>query len=210
MKNRLVIIANGPVKDEEFHKKILKDADVIICADGGANTTKKLGFTPDYIVGDLDSIEKNVYDFFDEENKTKIIKDEDQNKTDLELAIKLAETLNPSEIKIIGAVGRRIDHTLANILTLDQISRDIKAVIIDEHNSIELAVGDVQLNGKKDDIVSVVPLTEISNLCYNGFRWNVDNIDTKLGWFGISNMLESSQANISFSKGKILVIKVRK
>jgi thiamine pyrophosphokinase len=206
---KIAIIANGTIKDNDFHKKLLQDFDIVICADGGANIAKELQITPDYIIGDLDSIKSSVLSYFKDLNETEIIKDDNQDKTDLELAIVLAESLDPSEITIFGAMGGRIDHTLANILCLCKIPSEIKTQIIDERNSVELVEDSIDLDGNIGDIISIVPITDISNLYYNGLKWNVKNRNTNIGWFGISNLLENNHANISFSKGKILVIRVR-
>ncbi|PNX46709.1 MAG: thiamine diphosphokinase [Thermoplasmata archaeon M9B1D] len=207
MKNKIAIIANGYIKNPKFHKDLLKDADIIICADGGANNAKKIGVTPNYIIGDLDSASKSSIELF--KDKSKIIKDNNPDKTDMELALSFAETLTPSEILITGAIGDRIDHTLANIMCLDKIKSDVKAQIVDEKNIIELVENSADISGDKNDIISIVPITDISNLCYTGLKWNVENLDTNIGWFGISNRLEEKNANISFSNGKILLIRIR-
>jgi len=208
MKNKIAIIANGTINDADFHKDLLKKVDVIICADGGANIAHDLNIVPDFIIGDLDSVKSTVLQYFIELGKTKIKKDTDQKKTDLELALSLAETLDPYEILILGAVGDRIDHTLANILCLTKIKSDVKAQIIDNKNIIELVENSSDIVGNKDDIVSVVPLTNVFGLTYNGLKWLVSNKDTKFGWFGISNRLSDSNANISLKEGKLLVIRV--
>jgi thiamine pyrophosphokinase len=210
MKNKIAIIANGTIKNYDFHKKILKDFDIIICADGGANIAKELDIIPNYIIGDFDSIKISVFNHFKKINKTKFIKDADDGKTDLELAINLAETFNPSALKIFGAIGDRIDHTLANIYCLDKISKDISAEIIDDKNTIQLIKKATAIKGEKNDIVSVLPLSDVSNLNYLGFKWNIKNLDTKAGWFGISNKMLGDNASINFSDGKILIVKVRR
>ena len=207
MKNKIAIIANGYVKNADFHKDLLKDADIIICADGGADNAKKIGVIPNYIIGDLDSASKSSIEFF--KDKSKIIKDNNPDKTDMEIALSLAETLAPYEILIMGAIGDRIDHTLANIMCLDKIKSDVKAQIVDEKNIIELVENSADISGDKNDIISIVPITDISNLCYTGLKWNIENLDTNIGWFGISNRLEEKNANISFSNGKILLIRIR-
>ena len=210
MKNKIAIIANGKIKNNKFHKEILHKYNIIICADGGANIAKKLDIIPDYIIGDLDSIKKSVLNFYKDLNETKIIKDTNQEKTDLELAIELAETVNPSNIAIFGAIGNRIDHTLANIYCLDQIKPYIKAEIIDEKVIVQLVKKSIELNGKKKDIISVIPISDVNYLNYTGFKWNVKNLNTKIGWFGISNILNDKKASINFSKGKVLIIRLRK
>lgn len=210
MQKKIAIIANGTINDHDFHKKILKESDVLICADGGANIAKQLDIFPHYIIGDLDSIEPMVLDYFKKQGESKIIKDTNQDKTDLELAIDLAQTLNPSEIKIYAALGNRIDHTLANIYCLDKISGEISAEIVDEKTSIKMIKKGTEIKGEKNEIVSVIGLSNVSNLNYKGFKWNVKNLCTKPGWFGISNKMLSDKANIDFSEGKIIVIKVRR
>jgi len=188
---------------------IIKNSDILICADGGANLAKKLELIPNYIIGDLDSIKKSVYRYYKDLGKTEIIEDTNQDKTDLELAISLAETLNPSELKIFGAVGDRIDHTLANIYCLDKINPEIKSTIFNGKTTIELIKQDKDIIGNKKDILSVIPISDVHNLNYDGLKWNVKNLNTKSGWFGLSNKFEKNKANISFSKGKILVIRIR-
>ena len=210
MKNKIAIIANGTIKNKEFHRKSLKDFDIFICADGGANIAKEIQIIPDYIVGDLDSINNSVLHYFEDANKTKIIKDDNLDKTDLELAIELAESLNPLDIAIFGAIGDRIDHTLANIYCLDKIKPEIKAEIIDEKNTIKLIKKDTKILGEKDDIISILPLSDVSKLNYIGLKWNVENLDTKSGWFGISNKMLEDKASINFKDGKILIVKVRR
>lgn len=207
MKNKIVIIANGTVNDIEFHKKLLEDVDIIICADGGAYAAKEMNIVPDYIIGDLDSTSASTVEYFRNLN-TKIINDESQDKTDLELALSLAETLDPIEIIILGAIGDRIDHTLANILCLNNIKSNIKARIMDEKNTIELIDKSTEIVGDKDDIISIIPLTDIYGLTYTGMKWLVSNEDTQVGWFGISNRLSDTNASVGLRDGKLLVIRV--
>jgi len=208
MKNKIVIIAKGTINNINFHKNLLKDVDIIICADGGVNNAKKIGVTPDFIIGDLDSADSSILDFY-KNTKTKVIKDTNQDKTDLELALSLAESLDPHEILILGAIGDRIDHTLANILCLNKIKPGIKAQIIDDKNTVELVDKKIDIVGNKDDIVSVIPLTDVSGLSYTGLKWLVSDKHTKFGWFGISNRLTQNNATISLSEGKLLVIRVK-
>jgi thiamine pyrophosphokinase len=209
MKNNILIIANGRITNRDFHKQIIENSDIIICADGGANTAKDMGLIPDYIIGDFDSIDASTINFFKHNRKTKIIKDENQEKTDLELAIKLAESLDPTELLIIGAIGNRIDHTLANILSLTQIKPSIKTQIIDYYNTIELVESSIDIVGKRDEIISVIPLTDLIGLTYKGLKWLVKNKNSKFGWFAISNRLSKNQANIKIKNGKILLIRVK-
>lgn len=208
MKNKIAIIANGTINDILFHKKLLENVDIIICADGGANNAKKMNIIPNYIIGDLDSTNIEIIQYF-KKYKTKIIEDNDQNKTDMELAINLAESLKPNEIIILGAIGYRIDHTIANILCLNKINSNIKTQIINDKNIIELIDDSKDIIGEKKDILSIIPLTDICGLSYKGMKWIVSNKNIKFGWFGISNELSKRKAKISLKHGKLLLIRVR-
>ena len=50
-----VIVGASPTTDSTFIKPILKQADYIICADGGWNHVYRTGVSPHLIVGDFDS-----------------------------------------------------------------------------------------------------------------------------------------------------------
>ncbi|MCH7973671.1 MAG: thiamine diphosphokinase, partial [Bacteroidetes bacterium] len=55
---KCIIIANGKCpKKSELKYFVEQGYSTIICADGGANSALKLKINPDYIIGDLDSIE---------------------------------------------------------------------------------------------------------------------------------------------------------
>jgi len=204
---KILIIANGEIKNYDFYKDLISKSDLIICADGGVNHCVDLHVVPDYVIGDFDSIDKNLLEELKNNGKTKVIYDPDQNKTDLELALELVHTLNPVEINIIGAIGNRMDHTLANILCLNKINKNIKAKIINEKNEIVLVEDICELKGEKDDIVSVIPLNLVSGLTYTGLKWAVEEWQVDLGWLGICNKLTSDKGSVALSHGKVLVIK---
>lgn len=208
MTSQIAILANGIINDTVFHKKQLEIADIIICVDGGATHAKNLGVTPDYIIGDFDSVSNDVINFFKEKEEVSIIQDSNQDKTDLELALRLAESLKPKEISIYGALGKRIDHTLANLYSLTKVDPDIKTRIIDETSIIELIDKPSQFLGKKHDLISIIPISHVKDLVFSGLTWNVNHIDTEPGWFGVSNRFEEPKVSVNFLDGKILIIKV--
>lgn len=206
---KILIIANGDIKDVDFHKDLANKSDIVICADGGVNFCKDLELVPDYVIGDFDSVDKALLEELKNNSKTKVIYDPDQNKTDLELAIALSHSLGSKEINIIGAIGDRMDHTLGNILCLNQIDKNIKARIINEKNIIELVSDLHEVEGEKDDIVSIIPLNLVTGLTCEGLKWGVEDKQVDMGWLGICNMMEGDKAEINLNSGKILVISSR-
>ena len=86
---KAVVFANADINDYGFCERYIKDA-VIICCDGGMRHTMKLGITPDYIVGDFDSVSDEVLEYYRKQDielkQVPCKKDE----TDMELGIRHA------------------------------------------------------------------------------------------------------------------------
>jgi len=206
-KKNIVIVANSLLKNNAFNRKILNQADLIICADGGANKIARLKITPHYLIGDMDSVKPEVYQRLSK--TTKIITDLSQHNTDLDKAILFAAKLFPGSIKILGALGNNFDHTIANIISLHHVSKKINISILDEQHVIYLLYDNsLTIHGKRGDIVSVIPITPIRGLSYHGLKWLVKNKKVTTGWCGVRNQLIKNKARISLKKGKALVIKI--
>ncbi len=203
----IVIVVNGAISNMQLHQDILQQANTIICADGGANHAQQLAIIPDYVIGDMDSIDNALLQQLQKNQTTQVTIDEDQSKTDLELAINLAISLNPDVITILGAIGDNMDHTLANILCLRNIPKHIYASIVDANNTINLVTDKIDISGNKDDIISVIALTAVTGLTYQVLKWQVTNIDVPFGWLGVRNRMLGTQASISLKSGTIAVIK---
>ena len=84
MTKRALIIANGEPPKKSLLQALVKEVQLVVCADGGANTALKLGVTPHAIVGDMDSIHTETFVKF---HKVPGYEDPDQESTDLEKAI---------------------------------------------------------------------------------------------------------------------------
>ena len=85
---KAIIFLNGEYGyEKEFLNEIIYEKDIVFCADGGENYTYKYNIYPNYIIGDLDSIDTVVLDFYKKE-MVKIIKfDPEKNYTDFELIL---------------------------------------------------------------------------------------------------------------------------
>jgi thiamine pyrophosphokinase len=197
----ILIVANGNINRTKFYAKIIKKANIIIAADGGADSCIRLGINPDHVIGDFDSISPRAKNKF----KNILIHDKNQNTTDLEKAISLANKLNCTRLTIIGAIGSRIDHTLSNIISLSRSKAHSE--IIDEANTVFLAEKELKLKGKKNDIVSVIPISKVAGLSYTGLKWKPKSGNVDSGWIGVSNRMTGTDAVIRLKSGKIIVIK---
>lgn len=198
-----------------IEKKIKsKDYSVIIGVDGGANHLYKMGMYPNFIIGDLDSIDENVKIEFEKNGASFKVYEKKKNETDTELAIWLAEELGATEIDLYGALGRRIDHELANIFLLNyMLSRGDIPTIIDEYQEIRVVEnGEVTIEGKKGDLISIISLKgDAKGVSLVDLEYDLDSgILLYSVPRGISNVMTGDTCKIGVKEGNLLVIKVSK
>lgn len=113
-KNKAIIVANGSFPRHPLALELLKHASYLICCDGGANDLIAFGLEPDVIVGDGDSISAENKARY--QDRMHIITEQETN--DLTKSVNYAVEQGYTDLTILGATGRREDHTLGNISLL--------------------------------------------------------------------------------------------
>ena len=114
-----VIVANGDFPSAKIPIQILQRAKIVVCCDGGADEYIAKGFTPDIIIGDGDSLSAENRERFADI----IHYDADQETNDQTKAVKFLLDKGLLNIAIVGATGKRDDHTLGNIALLAEYLR---------------------------------------------------------------------------------------
>ena len=108
-KEKIILVLNGQIPKKDELISFIEKYDQIICADGAANEMIKLNIYPDFILGDIDSLQTDSIN-----TRSKIIKLEDQNLNDFQKALTWLKDKDYNTIDIIGMDGKRIDHTIGN------------------------------------------------------------------------------------------------
>lgn len=210
---KAVIIGNGEIKDRSIIHDNISEEDIIICCDGGLNYAFEEGLLPKCIIGDFDSVSEQVLKFF--ENKNIPIKrfPEKKDFTDMELcldfALELIKVINIDEILILGGLGSRFDHSLSNAgLLLKAAKEGVKASLLNENNRVYLINDKIEFDGKKGDLVSLLPFSErVVGVKTDGLYYELDNNDLSFGVsLGISNYMTGEKASVSVSDGYLFVI----
>ena len=188
--------------------------NIIVC-DRGLEALYQLKIIPNHVVGDFDSVSPNVLTFY--QNKPQVVfhtYNAEKDNTDTDIALKLAIKLKSSKITILGALGKRMDHAIANIHILkDALESEILCQILDEHNRIYLINKEMTLEKEKiyGKYVSLIPLTStVEGLTLTGFKYPLNNYDLPVGTsLGISNEIIEDTAHIKMEKGILIVIESR-
>ena len=184
----------------------------IIAGDRGLEALYQLKIVPNHIVGDFDSVSPEILEFY--KNQSQIIfhtYHPEKDNTDTDIALKLAIGLKSSEITIMGALGRRMDHAIANIHILkDALETNIPCQILDEHNRIYLINKEITLEKNRvyGKYISLIPLTsEVKDLTLTGFKYPLNNYDLPIGTsLGVSNEIVENIAQKKKKKGILIVI----
>lgn len=210
---RAVIVANGPTVDCGQLKAMIRDGDLLVVADGGLAHVLALGLRPAGVFGDFDSA--TARDLADAERRgwslTRVPREKDE--TDTELALNWALGRGASEIVLVGVTGGRLDHTLANVMTLVPLAvAGIPAVIVDGRHEVRAMVGgNLTLTGDPGVYLSLVPITpEVTGVTIAGAKYPLRDATLLIGkTLAVSNEFLDTNVSISVAGGTLLVISAK-
>lgn len=208
----ITLIISGGELNSNFLKEFIKNNNInnIIAVDKGLEALDENGILPNYIVGDFDSINKNVLSKY--ENNAEVIKlNPEKDFSDTHMALKLAIKIKSTSIYVLGAMGKRIDHALANIHILKEaLDSNIECKILDSNNEIQLiTTGKHEVGNLGYKYVSLIPLTtKVEGITLTGFKYPLNNATLEIGHsIGVSNELIKDIATIEIKSGILIFIK---
>lgn len=214
---RILIFANGHLPDLDAARAIVHADDFILAADGGTHNALALGYTPNLIIGDLDSISDeergklalSSVEGMKEAGVQVIQFPRDKNETDLELAIQHAAEMQPEQIVIVGALGGRLDQTLGNIALLSDFRLSTLDLRLDDGvEEIYFCRDQAEVHGRSGELVSLIPWgVPVEGVRTDGLRWPLsDETLYPDKTRGISNELLGEQATVRIRSGLLLVV----
>ena len=206
---KIVVFLNGEyLYSNEFIKTITEKA-FVFCADGGAKACFRYNVKPNKIIGDLDSIDKDILNYYKNEH-VKIEKYPiDKDFSDFELILNLLQEdslIINNDIFILGALGGRIDYTINNLMLLEGLPNVI--VVSNNNEEVYYRENSFIIESKKGFKISFILLDDkVVNMTLKGFKYNIENqmISRKTSKL-MSNEIISNKSEVIFEKGKILVV----
>ena len=213
MSKKACIITGGELSEQFLADYLDKHpADIKIVVDGALEITHRLGIQPDFIVGDFDTVDQTLLNYYDKDIILRHPPEKDQ--TDTELAIETALKHGCSKLKFFGATGSRLDHSLGNIFLLESLLKQgLEAEIINENNRLYIKNQGFALKRTeaRGDYISLLPLTEtVENVTLCGFKYPVENLTFyREKTLGISNEIIDEEATVEFSNGCFIVVESR-
>ena len=199
--SKAVILADGSFPVHQVPLEVLNNAEVIVCCDGSASALTAHGLTPSAIVGDMDSISPELKNRFAD----RIFIDTGQETNDLTKAVEWSVNAGFNDLEILGAGGKREDHTIGNISLLAEYARIAKVRMITDSGVFipMLKSGDIESQpGQQVSIFSIDPVTEItsSGLVYPLLKRKLTN-----WWQGTLNEAEGNRFDLRFESGTLII-----
>lgn len=177
--------------------------DAIICADGGFLIAKKLGLTPDLLIGDYDSCQQPA-----DHSVIKLPMEKDM--TDSEAAIDLAVSRGANHITVLGGLGGRFDHAMGNIGMLAKYCGRLEHMaFVDGQNYLFMITpGTINVPQNSYRFLGVISYGDhATGVTLRGVKYPLtDYCLTNTTTLGVSNEIISDHASITFTSGKLLVI----
>ena len=225
MRKTCLLVLGGDIKDAALFGLRLCEADTVIAADSGVRHLLRLGYMPEQVFGDLDSLTADEVARLKSGGCKLTVSPAEKNDTDGSFVIKEALGNGFEVIRIWGALGGRPDHSYANIMLLQlatqpeysriysQAGKEPPEVVIEDGGvKIFLARSGQRLEGKKGEYVSIFALTpEVTGFEQTGLKYQPEGGRfTSAFPLGVSNEFVQDEAWISWSEGLVLCMQVHK
>lgn len=218
-----VVISGGNIQNGfalDFLREIKKERKEkplrLMAADKGLEFFMESGITPDLAVGDFDSLSDEGKRYLEELENVEILRlRPEKDDSDTQSAVNLAIGRGAKEILLLGVTGSRVDHLMANLglLVLGR-KKGVRIAMADQNNYMTLVDSGTVLKREEQfgKYVSFFPVGgEVEELTLEGFQYPLHRHRLTVSDSGltVSNEISAAQAQITFSKGTLLMIMSR-
>lgn len=201
MPGTTVILANGKFPEHKIPVGILKNASMIVCCDGAAEQLIAFGLEPFAIVGDCDSLGINILQKYEKI----IFRIAEQETNDLSKSVKWCSERGYNDIIILGATGKREDHTIGNISLLAEYARTVKVKMVTDTGTFQPVLKSGRFDsfaGQNISIFSVDQQTEISS---SGLKYPLKKRRLKNWWEATLNEATGTSFSLEFKGGPLII-----
>ena len=216
-----VIVGNGQFPKKEYPLYLLESADYVVCCDGALDTylrhfRNRTLRRPDVVIGDMDSLSKKAAAKFSDI----AVRIEEQETNDQSKAFHyiLEHFPDVDTIHILGATGKREDHTIGNLSLLMEYARELggqggaaggRAVFVDIVSdwSSAFAITDTfDLNIGEGRSISIICPDNSLKIKSKGLVWPTDNVVFDNLWKATLNRAATDCIRLEFSHPSIALI----
>lgn len=198
---RTVIVADGIFPQHEIPLGYIQNAARIICCDGSTGDLVKAGFVPEAIVGDMDSLSYKLAIRFED----RLYEYTDQVTNDLTKAVNWCTERGYNDLVIVGATGKREDHTIGNISLLAEYVKKVNVIMVTDTGLFLPFLKSSEISsfaGQQVSVFSIDPETEITSV---GLHYPLNRAKINNWWVATLNEAVGHSFTLNFDNGRVIV-----
>lgn len=184
-----VVLADGDYPCGRIAAALLAQANKVVCCDGAAREYVSRGGVPYAIVGDCDSLGEELRQRF----AGIICRDPDQETNDLTKAIRFCAGQGIGDVTILGATGRREDHTLANISLLAEYAQFVSVRMVTDTGVFDPILTDTMFESYAGQQVSVFTPSPETRITTIDLRFPLHEASLTNWWCGSLNQSDGER-----------------
>jgi len=201
---KVAIVLHGEYSKPDDLWAWSEEADLVIAADGAADTLLTLGIKPDIVIGDMDGIRGDTLASLPNES---VIRIDDQNSTDFQKALHYAkDSAGAKRVAVLAYEGSRVDHMLSGMFyarafaektAIRFVGRDAQALVLGE------AIHSIRV--EKGIRFSILPLGVATIRAATGLAFDLEELTLSIGGRdGISNLTTSDEVSLEIADGALV------
>ncbi len=199
--SRDVIVADGTFPVHAIPLSYISNAERIFCCDGSVKNLVNAGFIPEAIIGDMDSLSDDMaYRFRD-----RLFRDSNQDTNDLTKTVMWCKERGYKDLIIVGATGKREDHTIGNISLLVDYVKDVNVTMVTDTGFLLPFLKRSEIStfpGQQVSIFSINPDTEVTS---QGLRYPLDGTKIRNWWVATLNEATGDHFELDFTGGPLII-----
>lgn len=198
-----VILADGDPPRTASPLAILHSADRIVCCDGAAALLEEHGLEPTVVIGDLDSLPQIWKDKFSD----RLVHVREQETNDLSKAFRYCMAQGWRNIVILGATGKREDHTLGNLSLLADYAEQADSVrAVTNYGIFFIAEKSGEFASVPGQQISIIALQTGTEVTSAGLKYPMDKLVLNYWWQATLNEALDNTFKLNFTPGSQLLI----
>ena len=206
----VVILCDGEFPRKPYPLYLLDSADAVVCCDGAAvKYLRRYDRLPEAVVGDMDTLSKK----WQERLGAIIVHIEEQDDNDMTKAMRYVLEHHPevTDIHILGATGRREDHTVGNLGLLMEYTRmfdlrDIRVEMVSDHSTAFAVTDSCELHLGAGRRVSLFSPDNSLTIRSEGLEWPTDRVVFDNWWPATLNRATADVVKLTFSHPSLALL----
>ena len=205
----IVILCDGEFPRKAYPLYLLDSADAVVCCDGSVLKYLRYGKRrfgeermPEAVVGDMDTLSGK----WQKRLKNLIVRESEQDDNDLTKAMRYVLSKHPevSEIHILGAGGRREDHTVGNLGLLMEYTHlfdlgEVRVEMVSDYSTAFAITDSCELHLGKGRRVSLFSPDNSLTIKSEGLQWPTDSVVFDNWWPATLNRATEDIVRLTFS-----------